>query len=63
MKERFFEMIRQSKNYARFTGGVLFLIGLLGFAFRQSSVLPDTYLLAFLVLGFWGVIVGVWDNR
>ncbi len=52
----------QTKNYARIVGVILFLIGLLGFAFRTDNSLPDIYLGGALVLGFWGIVSGLWDN-
>lgn len=54
--------LRQSKNYARVVGAILFLIGLLGFAFRSDNSLPDLYLAGALVLGFWGILSGIWDS-
>lgn len=47
------------KNYALITGILLFALGFFGFAFRGSFNLPDIYLLASLVLGFWGILVGM----
>lgn len=55
-------MLRQTKNYARIVGVILFLIGLFGFAFRSDNSLPDVYLGGALILGFWGIISGVWNN-
>ena len=54
--------MRQTKNYARIVGVILFLIGLMGFAFRSDNSLPDVYLGGALVLGFWGIVSGVWDS-
>ena len=51
-----------TKNYARLVGVILFLIGLFGFAFRSDNSFPDLYLGGALVLGFWGIISGLWDN-
>ena len=54
-------LLRQTKNYALIVGVILFVIGLLGFAFRSDSSLPDLYLGGALVLGFWGIIAGLLD--
>lgn len=53
--------LRQPKNYARVVGAILFMIGLLGFAFRSDDSLPDLYLGGALVLGFWGILSGIWN--
>ncbi len=50
-------ILKSPRMYARITGGGLFLIGLLGFAFRSANSLPDVYLIGALLFGFWGVIV------
>jgi hypothetical protein len=50
-------ILKSHRNYARIVGVILFAVGLLGFAFRSSSSLPTIYLLACLVLGFWGILV------
>ncbi len=55
-------ILRQTKNYARIVGVILFALGLIGFAFRSDSSLPDVYLAASLVLGFWGIVSGLWDT-
>lgn len=55
--------LKQTKNYARVVGVILFLIGLLGFAFRSDNSLPDLYLGGALVLGFWGILSGIWDTN
>jgi hypothetical protein len=54
---KIYAVLKSPKMYARLTGIVLFLVGLLGFAFRSSSSLPDLYLVGALALGFWGIIV------
>ncbi len=54
-------VLRQTKNYARIVGVILFVIGLLGFAFRSDNSLPDIYLGGALILGFWGILSGLWD--
>jgi hypothetical protein len=46
------------KSYSLVTGIILFALGVLGFAFRSSFIIPDVYLLASLVLGGWGIAVG-----
>ena len=43
-------------------GVILFAIGLIGFAFRSDGSLPDLYLGGALVLGFWGIVCGLWDS-
>jgi hypothetical protein len=55
-------ILRQTKNYARIVGVILFLIGLFGFAFRSDNSLPDKYLVGALILGFWGIVSGLWDS-
>jgi len=62
MIKRFLQFLLKTKNYARLSGVIFFAIGLLGFAFRSSSSLPDSYLVMFLCLGFWGVLSGLWDR-
>ncbi len=56
-------ILRQTKNYARIVGVILFGLGLIGFAFRSDDSLPDLYLAASLILGFWGIVSGLWDDR
>jgi hypothetical protein len=41
------------KGYSLIAGGVLFALGLFGFAFRDSFNVPDHYLVGSLILGFW----------
>jgi len=43
------------KNYSLIAGLILFVFGILGFAFRSSFNLADKYLFVSLVLGFWGL--------
>ncbi len=50
--------LNSHRSYALVTGSVLFLFGVVGFAFRQSFDLADKYLVLSLILGFWGVVVG-----
>jgi hypothetical protein len=45
------------KTYTLVSAGLLFAIGLYGFAFRGLTSLPDFYLFISLILGFWGLIV------
>jgi hypothetical protein len=62
MSQKIFAILRRTKNYARITGVILFLVGLLGFAFRSSNSLPDLYLLACIILGFWGIMTSFLDH-
>jgi len=48
-----------TKLYSLITGGLLFAFGFFGFAFRDFFNVPDSYLLAGLILGFWGIVAGV----
>ena len=50
--------LQSTKYYSLITGAILFLLGFLGFAFRDINM-PDAYLLLSLVLGFWGIAVGI----
>ncbi len=59
--QKILPVLRQTKNYARIVGVILFVIGLLGFAFRSDNSLPDIYLGGALILGFWGILSGLWD--
>ncbi len=49
--------LKNRLSYARVTGIILFVVGLVGFAFRSAESLPDIYLIGALVLGFWGIVV------
>ncbi len=51
------EILKSPRMYSRITGGLLFIIGLAGFAFRNAGSLPDIYLIGALILGFWGIII------
>lgn len=51
------------KTYTLVSAGLLFSIGLYGFAFRGLTNLPDFYLFISLVLGFWGLIVASQRRR
>jgi hypothetical protein len=57
MLRNLLDWLNDAKIYSRITGGILFLVGLLGFAFRNGNSLPDVYLIAALILGFWGIVV------
>lgn len=48
-----------AKFYTLFTGIVLFGMGFLGFAFPSLFNISDGYLFFSLVLGFWGIVVGI----
>jgi hypothetical protein len=45
--------------YTLFTGVILFLFGFVGFAFPQIFNLANTYYFFSLVLGFWGIVLGI----
>ena len=47
------------KHYALIVGIILFAFGFLGFAFRTTGDLPIAYLLISLILGFWGIVLGM----
>jgi hypothetical protein len=50
--------LSSQRTYVLITGLILFLLGLLGFAFRASFTgIADRYLFAALVLGFWGLVL------
>jgi len=51
--------LKNPRFYSSFTGTALFLFGFFGFAFPNYFNVPGGYLFAALVLGFWGIIVGV----
>jgi hypothetical protein len=55
--------LRTAKTYTQIVGTLLFLLGILGFAFPSAVQLPDVYLLLFLALGFWGVLVSVYQKK
>ncbi len=57
------ENMNSTKNYAIITGGLLFLLGLFGFAFREHFNLADKYLLLALLVGFWGVVLGFHEKK
>jgi hypothetical protein len=51
--------LNSPRSYSSIVGTILFLFGFLGFAFPNSFNVPGGYLFAALVLGFWGIVVGV----
>lgn len=59
MKTELIAFMSKSKNYAMVTGVIFFAVGLLGFIFKSTSSLPDLYLLLFIIVGFWGILVGL----
>jgi hypothetical protein len=46
------------RNYALIVGSILFILGILGFAFRSSSNTPDYMLALAILVGFWGIYSG-----
>jgi hypothetical protein len=54
---------RSAKIYSLITGIILFLLGFLGFAFRNNFSVPDSYLFFSLILGFWGIVVGFGSRK
>lgn len=46
------------RTYALTVGILLFLFGLFGFAFKSAFDIANGYLIAGLILGFWGIVVG-----
>jgi xanthine/uracil permease len=63
LKRRVLPALAVTKNYARIVGVILFVMGLFGFAFRSDNSLPDLYLGGALLLGFWGIVSGLWDSN
>lgn len=55
--------IANKQFYCLLTGSILFSIGLLGYAFRTGFNVPDSYLLLNLLLGFWGILLGLWGRE
>jgi hypothetical protein len=51
------------RDYSFIVGLLLFLMGFLGFAFRDSFAVPDKYLLLSLILGFWGLVVAAANKK
>jgi hypothetical protein len=49
-------------SYTRIVGSGLFFFGIIGFAFKTSFNIADHYLLASLLLGFWGILTAVHDR-
>lgn len=56
------KFLKHSKNYALLVGAGLFLLGFLGFIFKSSSAIPNAYLLLAIIIGFWGILVGLSDT-
>jgi hypothetical protein len=50
--------LNSQKTYCLATGIILFILGFFGFAFPGIFNLPGSYLIASLILGFWGIVVG-----
>lgn len=48
--------LNNTKTYALVTGFVLFLYGVVKFAFRGSAHVPDYVLLISIIFGFWGIL-------
>lgn len=48
--------LNNPKIYALVTGLVLFSYGIIKFAFRGASQLPDYILLFSIIFGFWGIL-------
>lgn len=48
-----------TKFYSLATGVILFGLGFIGFAFRNSFDIPTKYLIFCLLLGFWGLVISV----
>jgi len=44
------------KVFSIVIGVLLFLFGIIGFAFRNSFNLADKYLFLSLLFGFWGIV-------
>lgn len=52
------------KTYAIIAGVALFLIGILGWIFRGSfGSIPSYHLLADIILGLWGIIIGFMPEK
>jgi hypothetical protein len=47
------------RTYSLVTGIILFAFGFFGFAFPNYFNISGIYLFAGLILGFWGIVVGV----
>ena len=48
--------LNSTRIYALITGLVLFSYGIIKFAFRGGSQLPDYILLFCIIFGFWGIL-------
>lgn len=51
--------LNNPRSYSLITGIILFAFGFLGFAFPSSFNFSGNYLFVSLILGFWGIVVGV----
>lgn len=51
------------KNYALIVGMILFALGFFGFAFRTNFSIGNQYLIASLVLGFWGIVAAFGSDK
>lgn len=56
------KFLRKTKNYALVVGFGLFLLGFFGFIFKSSSSISNAYLLLAIIVGFWGIIIGLSDS-
>jgi hypothetical protein len=54
--------LMNSKTFSWFVGIFFLMVGLVGYAFRGSIKMPDSYLLVALVIGFLGILVS-FENR
>jgi hypothetical protein len=59
MKSKIIKFFGQSKNYALVIGIICFAIGIFGFVFKSENSISSPLLLLFIVLGIWGILVGV----
>jgi uncharacterized membrane protein HdeD (DUF308 family) len=57
MKPKLLSKLKSPRWYARIVGSLLFILGLVGFAFANATSLSDSYLFLALLLGFWGVVI------
>lgn len=61
--KKLYSFSKQTKNYARVVGVGLFVLGLSGFIFRSSAIMPDFYLILAIAVGFWGIIVSLSEQK
>jgi hypothetical protein len=50
--------LNSQRQYAQVSGLLLFVISLFELVFRSYTRIPDYYLVAGLLLGFWGLMLG-----